>query len=194
LREVRVAEVFVEFETAVAAPDGRVYLPRACGRPMGDGTGLWEGWIEFLPAGDAPPLRSPRETTQPNRRDVEYWATGLTPVYLEGAFERALRALRPPVAAPQVRPPAFEGPAASRAETPGPAGPSVLDPFSVYEKGEALLRRELAALASWHLVNIIRAYRLSDSSQAALQRLASPELIELIVAAVRARSRELTGR
>ena len=35
-------------------------------------------------------LRSFRETTQPNLTDLRYWATGLTPVYLEGALERIL--------------------------------------------------------------------------------------------------------
>jgi hypothetical protein len=59
--------------------------------------GLWEGWIEFIPTDGGAPLRSRRETTQPNRDDAVYWATGLTPVYLEGALERALRpAVRPP--------------------------------------------------------------------------------------------------
>ena len=37
-----------------------------------------------------------RETTQPNLRALEYWATGLTPAYLEGALDRALEA-RPKV-------------------------------------------------------------------------------------------------
>jgi hypothetical protein len=63
---------------------------------------------------------------------------------------------------------------------------SVLDPFSVYQKGEALLRKELGALSAWHLVNIVRAYGLSDGDAITLNRLPSAELIELIVAGVRA--------
>ncbi len=45
---------------------------------------------------------------------------------------------------------------------------SVMDPFSVYRKGEMLLRRQLAALSVWHLVNIVRAHGLSDLPSATL--------------------------
>jgi hypothetical protein len=55
----------------------------------------------------------------------------------------------------------------------------------VYEKGEALLRRQLGALSSWHLVNIITAYGLSTDDVAILNRLAAVDLIEIIVAGVR---------
>jgi hypothetical protein len=34
--------------------------------------------------------RSAVETTQPNREALAYWASGLEPVYLEGALERAI--------------------------------------------------------------------------------------------------------
>jgi hypothetical protein len=71
-----------------------------------------------------------------------------------------------------------------------PRTESVLNPFSVYRKGEALLRRQLGALAAWHLVNIIQAYELSDLPEAGLNRLSAEALIELIVAAVRADTRE----
>ena len=47
-------------------------------------------WLEFEPADSSKPtLLTDQETSQPNRVDVEYWATGLEPVYFEGAFERA---------------------------------------------------------------------------------------------------------
>lgn len=87
------AEVLLDYEKPVIGDDGRRYAARACGRE-GDG-GLWEGWIEFLPEDGSPVLRSERETTQPNRIDTEYWATGLRPVYLEGALHRALDARYP---------------------------------------------------------------------------------------------------
>jgi hypothetical protein len=51
-------------------------------------TGQWEGWIEFV-APDGRVIATDRETTQPNLDAVRYWATGLEPVYLEGALERA---------------------------------------------------------------------------------------------------------
>jgi hypothetical protein len=53
--------------------------------------GLWQAWVEFIPADRVGIRRSPRETTQPNRMDTLYWATGIGRVYLEGALERALR-------------------------------------------------------------------------------------------------------
>ncbi len=85
------AEVFMEFQAPIIGSDGMVYRARACGREAPGGTAGWEGWIEFFPVDGGPPLRSRRETTQPNRADTEYWATGLTPVYLEGALERTLK-------------------------------------------------------------------------------------------------------
>ena len=82
------AEILVRFDEVLRTSDGAQYAARACGAPMGDG--LWEGWVEFTTPNGGQPLRTARETTQPNRTDAEYWATGLTPVYLEGALERAL--------------------------------------------------------------------------------------------------------
>ena len=174
------AEVLLEFADAIMSEDGKNYTARACGSEMPDGR--WQGWIEFLPHGEGEPIRSSRETTQPNRRDTEYWASGLTYVYLEGSLHRALRPLVRPTAS-EPAPPAFDGPA------PTPIAPSgtesVLDPFSVYRKGEALLRRQLSALAGWHLVNIIRRYELSDEDPAILSGTEPGRLVELIVEAVR---------
>ena len=141
-----------------------------------------------LPTDGGRPLRSSRETTQPNRTDAEYWASGLTAVYLEGALERALNPLvRKVVAPPKAM---FNGPAPDVTFTTAPpAGQdAVLDPFSVYEKGEKLLRQELSALAAWHLVNIALAYRLSDEPTPVLNALPAPHLVELIVAGVRSRA------
>lgn len=177
------AEVFVTYPEPVVGEDGRVFTARACGSEMEDGR--WQGWIEFEPQDGGQPLRSGRETTQPNRTDTAYWATGLTTVYLEGSLERA----RKPGAArvqpaPHVRP-AFDGPAPPGGDAVPPATESVLNPFSVYRKGEGLLRQQLAALAHWHLVNIIRAYALSHQPIDWLERQPPSALIELIVAAVR---------
>ena len=173
------AEVLVEFTEAITSEDGKNYTARACGSEMPDGK--WQGWIEFIPLGSGETVRSTRETTQPNRRDTEYWATGLTYVYLEGSLRRALRPLVRPTAS-EPAPPAFDGPA------PTPIAPSgtesVLDPFSVYRKGEALLRRQLSALAGWHLVNIIRHYGLSDEAPAVLNAQEPARLVEMIVEAV----------
>ena len=178
------AETFVTFDTPIRGRDGKVYEARACGGPMDHG--LWQGWIEFVPIDGGPPIRSPRETTQPNRVDAEYWATGLTPVYLEGALRRALD---PPVTVPTLprQPAIFDGPAPYTSATVEAPASSVLDPFSVYEKGEALLRQQLSALAAWHLVNIAVDYRLTDLPTAELNRLPAASVIELIVRGVRER-------
>jgi hypothetical protein len=152
--------------------------------------GLWQGWIEFTPLGGGAPIRSGRETTQPNRSDLVYWATGLSAVYLEGALKRAIDG---PVVLPvdEVEPPAFDGPEPAAMERPvGERAHAVLDPFSVFEKGEAVLRKQLRALSSWHLVNIIVEYDLSGEPVTTVNALPQAVLIEVIVSAVRA---EMTG-
>jgi hypothetical protein len=177
------AEVLTQFKDPITTNDGTQYGVQACGAR--NDQGLWEGWIEFLPVKDGPALRSARETTQPNRTDAEYWATGLTRVYLEGALHRALN---PPVGkVVHLSHPVFQEPALRKKVTTVPAvePDAVLDPFSVFDKGERILRQELSALAAWHLVNIIIAYRLSDDSPAMLNARPKPQLIETIVARVR---------
>jgi hypothetical protein len=180
------AEVLAQFADPVADDAGHRYRAQACGAPMPDG--LWEGWIEFEPLNGGTPMRSPRETTQPNLKDAAYWASGLTAIYLEGALKRALN---PPIRrASAVAEPLFDRPAPDLSlGTPRPmATDAVLDPFSVYEKGEVLLRKELGALSPWHLVNIIRAYRLSAEPIDVLNRLPGVALAEIIVEGVRADS------
>lgn len=67
---------------------GNQYEVFIYGEPRLDGT--WEGWLEFVPLDAAlPSRRTERETTQPDLSALEYWATGLEPLYLAGAFERA---------------------------------------------------------------------------------------------------------
>lgn len=182
------AEVLFEFPALVVGDDGRRYVARACGGESGGG-GMWQAWIEFVPIDGGAAVRSRRETTQPNRESSEYWATGLTPVYLEGSLRRALSPLAPRVTPHQVKP-AFDGPApdfTAADETPaGRPREGILNPFSVYQKGEAMLRRQLGALSAWHLVNIAEAYALVDDGINA-SRLAQSALIELIVAGVKRR-------
>ena len=177
------AEVLVEFAEKVLSEDGKTYTARACGAEMTDRK--WQGWIEFVPEDGGDPLCSARETTQPNREDAEYWATGLTPVYLEGSLKRTLNKLVRPMAR-EIAPPHFDGPAEYFVvqDQDGPTA-SVLDPFSLYRKGEGLLRSRLSALAGWHLVNIIRSYHLAKDDVTVLDALEPSQLIELIVNAVR---------
>lgn len=180
------AEVLVQFSDPVSDSDGITYTARACGAESDNGH--WQAWIEFIPLNGADPIRSGRETTQPNRTDTVYWATGLTHVYLEGALQRALNPLV--IRAPQPpTPPAYSEPAPDI--TPAPVRDSILNPFSVYRKGETLLRQQLRAFSTWHLVNIIRAHDLSSADENELNQMSSAELIELIVSGVRGKSREL---
>jgi hypothetical protein len=174
-----------QFPTPVAAPDGGLYRARACGAVM-DG-GNWQGWIEFDPVDGGEPIRSPRETTQPNRADAEYWAIGLTQIYLEGALGRALHPLV--VAAPRpLASPKFDGPAPAPIVARGGqvAAHGVLDPFSVFEAGEAVLRKQLHALSAWHLVNIAVEYELTSEDQVTLNLMPAEALIDAIVAGVKA--------
>jgi hypothetical protein len=177
------AETLMEYQTPITAADGTQYRARAVGAEVRGGN--WQAWIEFVPVNGGEAVRSPRETTQPNRTDTVYWATGLTSVYLEGALNRALTPIRV-AASPVVRKPIFDEPASgSTAASTGETTVSVLDPFSVYEKGEALLRRQLSALSAWHLVNIIVDYELSDESRAVLNATPAPALVDAIVQRVR---------
>ena len=177
------AEVLVQFQEPISA-EGRFYVSRVCGRAAPDGDG-WEGWIEFVPGDGSEVLRSRRETRQSSRDGLLYWATGLTQVYLEGSLERTLSPERVvPVAV--TTEPAYDGPAPEPSRVPVAVIPeAVLDPFSVYAKGEDLLRQELNALSTWHLRNIILAYGLFDADAPELQVLTRPELAERIILAVR---------
>ncbi len=179
------AEVLFGFASTFRASDGQTYRARACGAEVDN---RWIGWIEFVPETGGDVLRTPRETTQPNRTDAVYWASGLTPVYLEGAFDRAEERQALPLPPPPETPAYSEPAPRAPVDRPFPReSDAVLDPFSVYEKGEHLLRAELRALSAWHLVNIAHAYGLSVEDDASLLHRPIPALVELIVSGVRRR-------
>ena len=169
------AEVLVQFTERIAAEDGTSYLPRACGGIADDG--LWEGWIEFVsPSGT---FRTGRETEQPNRDALLYWAEGLTFAYLEGALDRALT---PRI----VSVPVEESTSCASSRQPsrrasGATPHAILDPFTAYAEGEDLLRGQLRALSRDHVVNIIRAYELPVDTHKSMSHAA---LIDGVIAAV----------
>src|SRR5512146_942221 len=176
------AEALVQFDAIVNSTDGRDFIPRACGRPAGN---VWLGWIEFVPTGSGTPIRTPRETEQPNRNDLLYWAQGLTQVYLEGALARALL---DPVVIERERPvePYFDGPApppVRPATAPAGFAPPVLDPFSVALQGEDILLRELGALNTPRVRDIVIAYGFSTADRA--QSATREQLAAAVVAGVR---------
>lgn len=83
------AEELLEFENTVEDEDGRSWVAKVLGAEREGGS--WVGWIRFRDATGDELLDTERETTQPNRDDLSYWATGLTYFYLEGALRRARR-------------------------------------------------------------------------------------------------------
>jgi hypothetical protein len=185
------AEVLVEFDTTVRGNDGTRWCPRACGRICADG--LWEAWIEFTPNTDLlDPVRTPRETEQPNRTDLMYWAQGLTQVYLQDALSRALEP------APRVRlvrsatPPHFESPKprthSATVVTPHP----LLNPFEVYSQGEDILASELSALDEGRVRDIAVAFGLITAPVA--DEMSRDELATTIVAGVRQESARAPDR
>lgn len=79
--------LFLQPKDVTVEVDGTQWVPLIFGAERSDGT--WEAWIEFRRVDDGRTRATGRETTQPNRRAVEYWATGLEPVFYEGAFDRS---------------------------------------------------------------------------------------------------------
>jgi hypothetical protein len=67
------------------AAGGRTYQVAIEGLHRDDGT--WAGRIAFRDGANV--RRTEQETSQPNRDALEYWASGLEMVYLEGAFQRS---------------------------------------------------------------------------------------------------------
>jgi hypothetical protein len=84
-----VTEELLEFENTVEDKDGRSHVAVVLGEEREDGR--WIGRIRFVPTAGEGVLETDRETTQPDRDDLKYWASGLTYFYLEGALERARR-------------------------------------------------------------------------------------------------------
>jgi len=184
------AEILVKFDEPLAAVGGKTYFGQAVGREVEGG--LWQGWLEFQTIGDeSDPLASGMETTQPNRTNLEYWAQGLTRVYLEGALTRAILLAEPPgerapIDSTRSR---FEEPR-SRRERPSAAGTpvpprAILNPFQVYAQGEEILRRELNALSRDHIKSIVAAYHFGASKPDDLNSSSRSDLIEAILGGVR---------
>jgi hypothetical protein len=175
------AEVLVRYLASVTGKDDVTWVPQACGAMAGDG--LWEGWIEFVSPDNA--IRTPRETEQPNRDDLMYWAQGLTAAYIQGALVRATAPRRVVPKEPAV-PARFDGPAHPPSARPFAPQRAVLDPFATFGQGEDLLRGQLAALSRDNLVTIVEDYRLDVKDARTLE---TGVLIDAIVAAVRAVTR-----
>jgi len=181
-------ELLVTFTVPTRSSSGDLYWARAFGDIADDG--LWEGWIEFIRAGDDVVVHTSRETEQPNRDDLLYWAQGLSDTYLEGALVRALRPAPEPanrVAETHLA----SAPKPRRSRPAGVARRAILDPFQTYAEGEDLLRAQLNALSRDHLVGIIEVYGFAGPAgggEGWTRKTSESELANRIVEAVRARS------
>ena len=176
-------------QTGRLEADGFVYKVRVCGRELADGR--WEAWIEFDLEDGSPVLRTPREATQSSLDDLVYWASGLTPTYVEGALSRATDGSVPEVVE-LLEVPAYDGPAPESATVPltvvHEASDAIMTPVAIEAKwGPNELRVRLGALSGRHLRAIARAYHLTPIDLD-LEPLVEEELIALIMAGVRRRS------
>jgi len=177
------AEVLMSFDQPVRDELGE-YHAHVTGRLAADG--MWEGWIEFAPIdGGSDVLISGVESRQPERAHLQYWATGITPVFLEGALKRARRPVTvrvrhvelPLSDAPKPRDPVVERVV--------PAPEAVLDPFSVGGRSLDVLHQELGALNRPRLLNIIAAYALNPGGED-VSWMSDRQLAQFIVTAVEA--------
>lgn len=178
------AEVLVSFEHPIRDDHGE-YHARAVGRPADDG--MWEGWIEFTAVDGTSEVHvTGIESRQPEREHLQYWATGLTPIFLEGALHRARRPVNVrvrPVEVPNSTAPKPRDQVVTRVMPPGPE--PVLDPFDIGGRSLDILRQELGALNRPRLVNIIAAFDLNASGED-LAWMSDRQLIQFIVTAVEA--------
>lgn len=185
------AELLVTYTLPTKSPSGDLYYARALGQKTDDG--LWEGWLEFQLAGDESVLITRRETEQPNRDDLMYWAQGLSDVYLQGALQRILRPAPAVVAADS---PTYVDSQPARPQGQRSSIPMrvVLDPYQVYAEGEGILRSQLRALSRDHLQHIVEAYSFVDANERDWARTAtSTELTDRVIEKVREKF-DLTSR
>ena len=82
-----IAEHIHTISKRVRGANGTEYAAQVFGIRRDDGT--WAGYLEFHPVDADAALHTGQETSQPNRKALDYWAGGLEQIYLEGALKRA---------------------------------------------------------------------------------------------------------
>lgn len=175
------AEVLRSFDDPVMDQLG-TYHARVVGRHAEDK--MWEGWLEFEPLNrKGETVVGPVESRQPEREHLAYWASGLTPIFVEGALHRAQNPL-------VVRTRVIEEPVSNHPAPRMVTGPprefkpeAVLDPFEVGGRNLDILAQELRALNRPRLLNIIAAYDLNPSKQE-IAWMSDAQLARFIVVAV----------
>jgi hypothetical protein len=181
------AEVLRSFDEPISDRYGR-YHARVVGRCCDD-QGRWEGWLEFEPLDGGETLVGSVESRQPKREYLEYWAEGLTPVFLEGALHRARNPIRVHMRA--VEEPKSSAPAPRYVVVP-PVNlrpEAILDPFEIGGRSLDILDQELRALNRPRLLNIIGAFDLNPTN-VNLSWMTDAQLVRFIVVAVEAQLRQ----
>ena len=86
--EVCMTNLMMQLSETVCDERG-TFHPRVMARERSNGS--WEGWLEFVPSDEdrSGIYVTQIETHQRDRMTMEYWASGLTGVYAEGALARA---------------------------------------------------------------------------------------------------------
>lgn len=162
-------ELIADLDTTFTTEDGSEYYVQVAGEPVG---GVWEAWLEFVPLDDSLDVLMTRtETTQPTRDDVVRWATTLTPVFLQGAFARAVRA----TSGTRV--------VVRNYQTTTTDVLVPFDPFQVFRISELELRGRLRLLARSELLAMIEQYGLNPAEKS-LARLTESQLVTFIITAV----------
>ena len=150
---------------------------------------MWEGWLEFEPRNGAVAagggvVVSAVESRQPEREHLQYWADGLSDVYVEGSLDRALHPVT--VRTRVAESPASDAPARRIVTRPVARGPEpVLDPFEIGERSLDILAQELRALDRPRLLNIIAAFDLNATGED-LTGMTDAQLVTFITVAVEA--------
>lgn len=177
------AEVLMEYGQPIVDEHAE-YQATVVGRRADDG--MWESWIEFSPRNGGRVLVSGVESRQPERTHLSYWASGLTPVYLEGALSRAKE--------PEPRATAdgnglrhASGTAAKRNSRTrvrsSVVRDAVLDPFEVGARNLDVLRQHLMAFDRDRLLDIIAIFDLNPAGED-LAWMSDPQLVHFVVTAV----------
>ena len=76
-----------EHSTVVHDSEDRLYSVRTYAAVSNEGS--WVGWLEYVPHGVGPTLRTHREITHPSRHAISLWAAHLEHSFLELALRRA---------------------------------------------------------------------------------------------------------
>jgi len=89
-------ELLQVYDERLIAADGKLYAIQAHSAQQGH---AWYGWLEFVPLGGGPALRTARETTQPDREWLHHLAkprTHAPPPTTSGGGCRYCKIWRPP--------------------------------------------------------------------------------------------------